>query len=111
MVANIGYPNRLTKAELLSLGQCGDILHRGSLRKLLAGPISAQQNHADIAAWIRKIRLLLLTHRIGLIGGQSHFVCVMSASLAGGKSQMAFAEAASPPSEFLSPDGPGIRPK
>jgi hypothetical protein len=98
----------LTKKELLSLnGQCGDILHRGSLRKLLAGPISASQDHPDVSVWIRKIKLLLRSHRIGLIGGQSHFVCAMSASLAGGKAQVAFAEAALPPSEFLTPDAPG----
>ena len=97
----------LTKAELLSLnGQSGDILHRGSLRKLLAGPISARQDHPDVSTWIRKIRLLLRTHRIGLTGGQSHFICVMSASLAGGKAQVAFAESALPPSEFLSPGDP-----
>jgi hypothetical protein len=97
----------LTKAELLSLnGQCGDVLHRGSVRRILAGPISARPDHPDIRDWIRKIRLLLRTHRIGLIGGKSHFVCVMSAALAGGKAQVGFAEAALPPSEFLSPDGP-----
>jgi hypothetical protein len=81
------------------------------LRKLLAGPISAQRNHPDVSAWIRKIRLLLRVHLIGLIGGQSHFVCVMSAELMGGKAQVAFAEAELPPSEFLSPDAPGDRSK
>jgi hypothetical protein len=102
----------LTKAELLSLnGQCGDILHRGSLRKLMAGPISARQDHPDVSSWIRKIRLLLRVHRIGLSGGKSHFVAVMSASLAGGKAQVAFAEAELPPSEFLTPGVPGGQPK
>jgi hypothetical protein len=99
-------PGFLTKAELLSLnGKCGDILHRGSLRKLLAGPISAQRDHADIKAWIRKIRLLLRIHLIGLTGG-NHFICVMSAAESGGRAQVAFAEAALPPSEPLSPDDP-----
>ncbi len=77
-----------------------------SERRLYAAALKAISS-----AWIRKIRLLLRTHRIGLIGGQSHFVCVMSASQAGGKAQVAFAEAALPPSEFLSPAGPGGQPK
>jgi hypothetical protein len=102
----------LTKKDLLSLnGQCGDILHRGSLKKLMTGPISARVDHPDVSAWIRKIRLLLRTHLIGLIGGQSHFVCIMSADVTGGKAQVAFAEAALPPSELLSAAARDDQPK
>lgn len=97
----------LTKAELLSLtAQCGRVLHRGSVKRLMAGPISAQPDHRDIRDWIRKIRLLLKAHRIALLGGDSQFICIMSAALAGGKPQVAFAEAQSPPSELSSPDDP-----
>jgi hypothetical protein len=92
----------LTRKELLILnGKCGDVIHRGNLRKLLAGPISAQKGHPDVRDWLNKIKALLDSHRIALIGGQSHFVCVLSAQLAGGAVQVAFAEAALPPSELL----------
>lgn len=102
----------LTKEELLSLnGKSGDILHRGSVRKLTAGPLYAGRDHSDVREWIQKIKLLLRCHRIALQGGEAHFICVMSAELAGGKAQVAFAEAALPPSEFSSPADPSGRAK
>lgn len=92
----------LTKDELLSLnGKCGDIVHRGSVKKLLTGPISVEATHPDAAEWLGKIKTLLGVHRIGLKGGSSHVICVLSAELAKGAAQVAFAEAALPPSDVL----------
>lgn len=92
----------LTKEELMALnGQCGSLLHRGSITKLRAGPLSPRQI-SEITSWVSKIRCLLKCHRIGLLGGTTHFVCLMSAQNYGGRAQVAFAEAPLPPAQ-LSP--------
>lgn len=99
----------LTKAELLSLiGRAGDVIHRGNLRKILAGPISAIAGYPDVLDWLAKVKMLLRVHRIALVGG-SHFVCHISAQSEGGRAQIVHAEAALPPTELLraiDPDNP-----
>lgn len=95
----------MTKAELLDFyRKSGDVLHRGNLRKLLKGPISAPQNYPDVREWLTKTKLLLDLHRIGLLGGNDHFICFLSAQVAGGKAQVAHAEAALPPEGLFGPD-------
>src|SRR3984893_10799770 len=51
----------LTKGELLKL-KCGDVLHRGSLKDLLATTQQIQPpNFADIAEWTNKIITVLVS--------------------------------------------------
>lgn len=69
----------LTKAELLELyGRCGGVLHRGSMKRLMSGKIPVQTNFPDIAKWATKIKLLLDTHTVLLLGGQIVFLCTMN---------------------------------
>jgi hypothetical protein len=84
----------LTKAELLSLnGKCGDILHRGSLKKLMSPRSPLQVHFPDIDVLARKIARLLEIHSIALIGGNAYLMCLMASSEAGSGVQVAFAEA------------------
>jgi hypothetical protein len=71
----------LTKAELISLnGKCGDILHRGSLRKLISPRSPVQVHFPDIDGLARKIARLLDIHSIALLGGDAYIVCLMASS-------------------------------
>jgi hypothetical protein len=56
----------LTRDELLKLlGQtCGDVLHRGSMKKLLSGGAPVQKDFADIPSWVMKVGKLLDWHTI-----------------------------------------------
>ncbi len=87
----------LTKKELLGLyGACGNELHRGSIRHLLGRkPIKA--NHSDILEWRRKISALLRMHLIALLDGNTHLLCVLSASADKNRTHVAIAEAMEPP--------------
>jgi hypothetical protein len=84
----------LTKADLLNLnGKCGDILHRGSLKKLLSPNSPVQVHFPDIDGWAKKIARLLDIHSIALLGGEAYIVCLMSSNENGGRVQVAIAEA------------------
>jgi hypothetical protein len=93
----------LTKAELLELNaKCGDIVHRGSLKKMLIGPLAVRPGELDdVVMWINKIRVLMKSHRIGLKGGQSHLICTWAARLMNGHAQVAFSHAELPPEDVL----------
>ena len=69
----------LTKAELIKLyTKCGEQLHRGSLKNLLASTRQTQPpNFADIADWTNKIIALLNEHHIASVDNLSHFICVL----------------------------------
>jgi hypothetical protein len=89
---NSGY---LTKAELLDLvGQCGDVLHRGSLKKLLSPetPKSAAAVFGDIISATKKIAVLLNQHAMLLVDGNTLIICTMRNSNDNGKAQVVFAE-------------------
>jgi len=69
----------LTKEELLSLyGECGNYLHRGSIRQLLTkwGP---DLNFERIKECIRKISILLNHHQIQTIHPKIQFWIIMQA--------------------------------
>jgi hypothetical protein len=87
----------LTKAELITLyGKCGDHLHRGSLKRLLASARQTQPpNFADIAAWTNKIITLLNQHHIASFDNLSHFICMLNGG-ASVKNQASVAIALSP---------------
>jgi hypothetical protein len=92
----------LTKKELMTLTRkSGEIVHRGNLRRLLKGPISAQYDHPDVRGWLAKIKLLLESHFIALTGGKGHFACLLHSRTANGAVQVAFLEKALPPLEIL----------
>lgn len=58
----------LSRKELPVLwGRAGDILHRGSMTKVLESEKSADNNHSDIFDWSEKITGLLNSHWITLV--------------------------------------------
>jgi hypothetical protein len=69
----------LTKAELIKLyTRCGEQLHRGSLKNLLASTGQTRiLNFQDIADWTNKIVTLLNEHHIASVDNLSHFICVL----------------------------------
>jgi hypothetical protein len=83
----------LTKTELITLyGTCGDRLHRGTLKKLLANtPQTQPANFDDIATWTNKIITLLNQHHIASFDNLSHFICMLKRSDAEGQAQVALA--------------------
>lgn len=90
----------LTKGELLKLynKKCGDELHRGSLKDLLATTQQTQPpNFADIADWTNKIITLLSQHLISSVDKLSHFVCVLKHPESGDHAVVAIALSPLPP--------------
>ena len=83
----------LTKSDLIELyGKCGDVLHKGNLRRLLSPRIPSQTNFPDINNWGQKTLNLLSSHRISRVGGNFHFVTFLEAAQAGGNVLMSIAE-------------------
>lgn len=88
----------LTKEDILSLyGRSGDFLHRGSLKKLLKKNATIEAAYSDIWDWLRKIGTLLSFHQVRLADGNTFFLCALAAEDAGGRCQVAIAEAPVPP--------------
>lgn len=83
----------LTKEELLTLyGRCGDVLHRGSLKRILDPENQNPADFEDIRHWGQKILNLLSIHIISRIGGDFHLVCALSAPQVGGNVLISIAE-------------------
>jgi hypothetical protein len=83
----------LTKGELLTLyGRCGDVLHRGSLRRLLDPRKLPPADLVDIQHWGQKILNLLSFHTISRIGGDFHLVTALEAPQVGGNVLVSVAE-------------------
>jgi hypothetical protein len=81
----------LTKADLISLiGKCGNILHRGSIKKLLSNNTPVQTNFPEIQSIAQKIANLVSVHRVSLITPGRLYVCIF---LADGRVQTYLAEA------------------
>ena len=84
----------LTKSELIRLyGKCGDVLHKGSVRKLLNGKVQPVVNFDDINEWGQKLLNLVSSHRIGRIGNKLQFIVLFSLT---GQAQVAIGEAIEP---------------
>jgi hypothetical protein len=76
----------LTKDELLKLyGRCGDVLHRGSLRRMLDPRNLSSTDFQDIQRWGQKVLNLLSFHTISRIGGDFHLLAALEAPQVGGK--------------------------
>jgi len=83
----------LTKEELLMLyGKSGDVLHRGSLQRLLNPKHQPPPDFQDIQHWGQKILNLLSFHTISRVGGNFHFVTALEAPQVGGNVLVSLAE-------------------
>ncbi|OKO78074.1 hypothetical protein [Bradyrhizobium sp. NAS96.2] len=97
----------LTKTDLISLyGRSGDLLHRGSVSKLLEPTLPWPPDMQEITEWGHKIVNLLRDHSIGHLGGQSHILCKLSNPQDFGKVQVAFATALTAEVEFAIQQAP-----
>jgi hypothetical protein len=69
----------LTKSGLVKLvGVSGDVLHRGSLKNLRSPNETLQRGFDGVRYWGQRLATLVQQHRIGLVGGNSHFICILS---------------------------------
>jgi hypothetical protein len=70
----------ISKSELITLYvNCGDSLHRGNLKKLLASSRKTEPpNFADIVGWRNKIVTLLNQHHIASFDNLSHFIWMLN---------------------------------
>jgi hypothetical protein len=88
----------LTKEELVTLyGQCGDRLHRGTLKKLLGHGPSPAVSFEEVTMWTLKIITLLTQHRIASCDNLSHFICTLKQAEAGDRAQVGLALSPLPP--------------
>lgn len=80
----------LTKQDLISLyRKCGNALHRGSLKKLLASYSQDKSDFEDFAQWGQKIHTLLYDHTIDLVNGHQ-MICTLENPDDDGKVQAGF---------------------
>ena len=69
----------LTKDDLIKLvGLSGNILHRGSLKTLVPPNRLLSTGFQGVRDWGQRIVTLIEQHRIGLLGGNAHFVCALA---------------------------------
>ncbi|MBR0925737.1 hypothetical protein JQ561_03890 [Bradyrhizobium diazoefficiens] len=84
----------LARPELVSLyGRSSNLIHRGSVSKLLQPKSPCSSDLHEIEEWTLKIMNLLRHHTIGHHGGQSHMFCLMENPHEGNCVQVAFATA------------------
>ena len=82
----------LTKADLIKLnGECGNVLHRGSMKKLLS-PREGPGDLADVVKWGNKITTLLSIHGLLLIDSKTSFLCTLQNIDDGNKVQVTIVE-------------------
>jgi hypothetical protein len=87
-------PSPLSKSELLKLyHKCGDMLHRGSLRKLLKGQFPHQVNFPEITAPLQKLIDLLSQHVLVMQSGEQVFIAMLKNVDQNMRPQVAIAEA------------------
>jgi len=85
---NNGY---LTKERLITLyGKCGDLLHKGNLKKIIEQSVPDKRDFQDINEWGQKILNLLSVHRVSRVGGNIHFLTLLENSE--GKVQVAIGQ-------------------
>lgn len=83
----------LTKPELIALyGKCGDVLHKGSLRRLITPKSPVQHSFPEVTKWGQKILNLLSVHTISRVGGNFHLLTFLSAQQKGGNVLVVVAE-------------------
>jgi hypothetical protein len=71
----------LSKAEFLKLyGKCGDVLHRGDLKRLFRGITGESSDYGEINSWSKKLTDLLTNHCITLAKTESFILCFNDAN-------------------------------
>jgi hypothetical protein len=84
----------LSKGELISLyGRCSDLIHRGSISKLLIPESPWPLDNTEMTSWALKIATLLRDHVIGHLGGETYLLCKMHNPSDFNRVQVAFADA------------------
>jgi hypothetical protein len=69
-------PQPLTKQDMLKLYyKCGDVLHKGSTKKILAAKQPVVVHYPEITSIAQKFRDLISDHAIFMLGGQQSFLC------------------------------------
>ena len=83
----------LTKEELISLyARSSDLVHRGSISKLLLPDPPWPSDTDEIGDWGKKIASLLSDHLIGHHGGASYLICKMQNPNDFNRAQVALAQ-------------------
>lgn len=71
----------LPKSELLKLyGECGNVLHRGNIRKLVSEGTPVQVHYPDISSRAQKLNDLLSIHTLTTLDGRHMFACLLRSS-------------------------------
>jgi len=84
----------LSKADLISLyGRASDLIHRGSVAKLLTPKSPWPTDTTEITGWGQKICVLLSHHHIGHLGGETYLLCILENPSDFNRVQVSFAEA------------------
>ena len=98
-------PSPLPKGQFIKLyNQCGEALHRGSIRKLLKGQFPTQVSYPDITSKAQMLVDLLSNHAIVVQGGEQMFLAMLLNTV-DGKVQVAIAETPpGQPVDYQSPD-------
>jgi hypothetical protein len=99
-------PSPLSKDEFLKLYyKCGEMVHRGSLRKLLKGQFPIQINFPEITAPAQKLIDLLSHHILVMQSGEQMFIAMLKNSDNNMMPQVAIAETPKgKPMDYASPD-------
>jgi len=85
----------LAKSEVAGIwARCGDVLHRGHVKKLLKAKNPVQKNFLDLQEWGQKIINLLNNHRIVTFDRRLAFICMLEDG--NGDVKVALGEAPSP---------------
>lgn len=96
----------LTKQEFLRLyHNCGEVLHRGSLRKLLSERQPAQTQFPDVTKKAQKLMDLLANHILVMQNGEQAFIAILQSADLNFKPQVAIIETPPQmPMDYKSPD-------
>jgi hypothetical protein len=71
-------PNPLPKGDLLKIyGQCGDILHKGKIKKIISPTDPIVIHYPDITKIARKFVDALTNHVVFMLGGQTMFLAIL----------------------------------
>jgi hypothetical protein len=99
-------PSPLPKDEFLRLYyKCGEMLHRGNLRKLLKGQFPKQINFPEITGTVQKLADLLAHHILIMQSGEQMFIAMLRNIDDSIKVQVAIAETPKgQPMDFASPN-------
>ena len=88
-----GIATSLSKSDFLELyGKCGDMLHRGNIRKLLKGQFPKQIDYPEITKKAQKLLDLLSNHVMVMHTGEQMFLAMLSNVHDNNRVQVAIAE-------------------